>query len=161
MRRALALLLLAAMLDGPAAAQPVPAEVAVRVVVGTREIPLDGAAFARLPVIEQEVTFASGSGPFRAVFRGVALWSALEAAGVLEGMDGRQRIRRVLRITGRDGHEVAVALAEIDPEYGNNPVLLAWAVDGRPLADGGLRLALPGDSRGGRNVRDVATVALE
>ena len=134
MRRVLALLLLATMFVGPAAAQPVPAEVAVRVVVGTREIPLDGAALARLPAIEQEVTFASGSGPFRAVFRGVALWSALEAAGVLEGMDGRQRIRRVL---------------------------LAWAVDGRLLADGGLRLALPGDGRGGRNVRDVVTVALE
>ena len=111
-----------------------------------------------MPEAEQEVAYDSGRGPVRARFLEVPLWSVLQAAGVL---DGRQRIRRVLKVTGRDGHVAALALAEIDPDFVAKPVLLAGRIDGRPLPGSELRLALPGDRRGGRNVRDVVRIALE
>jgi hypothetical protein len=114
-----------------------------------------------LPEAEQEVAYDSGRGPVRARLLEVPLWSVLQAAGVLDGMDGRQRIRRVLKVTGRDGHVAALALAEIDPDFAAKPVLLGWRIDGRPLPGSELRLALPGDRRGGRNVRDVVRIALE
>jgi hypothetical protein len=155
---ALACLILAA--PGWAAAQ-VPASATVALVAGTREIRLDAAFLSRLPEIEEDVRHESGRGLVQGRYRGATLWSVLQASGLLEGQATRERARRVLKVAGRDGHVVALALAEIDPDFAGNPVLLAWRVNGEPLPDGGLRLALPGDRRGARNVRDVVRIGLE
>jgi hypothetical protein len=53
---------------------------------------------------------------------------------------------------------VAVALGELDPDYGNKQVLLAYhSTDGSASFDH-LRLLVPGDVHGGRAVRDVAKI---
>jgi hypothetical protein len=144
-----------------AVAQQVPDTASVLIVSEQREIRFDAAALARLPAAEQEVAYETGRGPVHARLLGAPLWSVLQAAGVLDGMESRQRIRRVLKVAGRDGHVAAVALAEVDPDFAAKPVLLAWQRDGQLLPDGELRLALPGDRRGGRNVRDVVRITLE
>ena len=59
--------------------------------------------------------------------------------------------RRTFRTPLREGHAA-------DNE--GKPVLLAWARDGKPMADEALRLVVPGDRRGGRNARDVVRIAL-
>lgn len=156
--------LVAALLLGPAggAAAQVPEAAGVLVAAAPRgEVRLDAAALARLAEAEEEVAYDSGRGPFRARMLGVSLWSVLQAAGALDGLDGRRRVGSVVKVAGRDGHVAALALVEIDPDFVGKPVLLAWRADGRPLPGGELRLALPGDRRGGRNVRDVVRVALE
>jgi hypothetical protein len=46
-----------------------------------------------------------------------------------------------------------VSIGEIDPNFGNAPVMLAYAQDGKPLPT--LRLVFPSDKHGARDVRDV------
>lgn len=149
-------LLLALLLPfGAAVAQPA----GVSVTAAGQERVLDPAALARLPAAEQAVGFESSHGRFEGRFGGTPLFEAIRAAGVLVGLPGRERLQRVVRVIGRDGHVATFALAELDPDFAGRPVLLAWARDGQPLAE--LRLAVPGDRRGGRNVRDVVRVAVE
>ena len=54
----------------------------------------------------------------------------------------------------------ATPLAELDPEFEGKEVLIANTADGRPMADGGLRLVVPGDQRGGRSVHDLVRIVV-
>ncbi len=96
-------------------------------------------------------------------YAGPLLWAVLDRAGVLgqdtQGMP-RARVRRVVTVTGRDGYTVALALAEIDPEFEGKSVILATQADGKPIGTGELRLVVPGDKRGGRSVRDPTKVVV-
>ena len=51
---------------------------------------------------------------------------------------------------------------EIDPNFGNTPVMVAWEQDGAALTgeDGPVRIAVQGDTRGGRYVFGVASIDL-
>ena len=62
-------------------------------------------------------------------------------------------------MSARDGHQVAFSVGAIAPEFGNTPVMLAVEQDGKPMADG-LRVVVPGDTRGARNIRDVTAIEL-
>jgi hypothetical protein len=62
-------------------------------------------------------------------------------------------------VTGRDGYQIAFSVGEIHPEFGNTPMMIATEVDGKPFADG-LRIIVPGDKRGARNVRQVVKIEL-
>lgn len=101
---------------------------------------LDRAALDALPAQE------SGA------LAGPSLWSVLEKSGAVT-TDFHNRVRQVVVVTGQDGYTAVLALAEIDPEFENKPVLLALSRDGAKLALP--RLAVPGDKRAGRSVRDV------
>ncbi|WP_156254590.1 molybdopterin-dependent oxidoreductase, partial [Sandarakinorhabdus oryzae] len=56
-----------------------------------------------------------------------------------------------------DGYRVAFSLGEIDGKLGNRAVLVATACDGKPLdiANGPLRLVVPGETRAARSVRQL------
>ena len=65
-------------------------------------------------------------------------------------------------MSAKDGYHVVLSGDELDPNFGNAPMLLAWEQDGAPLSaeDGPLRLAVPGDpgrsfSSGGGAVRRI------
>ncbi len=54
---------------------------------------------------------------------------------------------------------MVIALAELAPEYGGNPVLLAWERDGEALGMAGpVQLVVPNDSLGCRSVRQLVHV---
>jgi hypothetical protein len=59
-----------------------------------------------------------------------------------------------------DGYQVVLSGGEIDPNFGNAPMLLSWDQDGQPLAgdDGPLRLVVPGVLRGGRFVHGIVSI---
>jgi hypothetical protein len=65
-------------------------------------------------------------------------------------------------IAGRDGYQVAFTLGELDPLLGKAPVVLADRCNGAMLdeGDGPFRLAVEGDTRGARSVRQVASLRL-
>ncbi|MGO4811528.1 hypothetical protein AB4156_18350 [Cupriavidus sp. 2MCAB6] len=55
--------------------------------------------------------------------------------------------------TGSDGYKTPISLGEIEPGFGNQPVMIAYAMDGAPLtASGFARLAVPNDGKAGRYV---------
>jgi len=62
----------------------------------------------------------------------------------------------------RDGYRVAFTLGELDPLLGKAQVVLADRCNGAmlPEADGPFRLAVAGDTRGARSVRQVVSLRL-
>lgn len=65
-------------------------------------------------------------------------------------------------IEARDGYRVAFTLGELDPLLGKAEVVLADRCNGAALSeeDGPFRLAVKGDTRGARSVRQVANLRL-
>jgi hypothetical protein len=65
-------------------------------------------------------------------------------------------------VEARDGYRVAFTLGELDPLLGEAGVVLADRCDGTMLddADGPFRLAVAGDTRGARSVRQVVSLRM-
>lgn len=70
-------------------------------------------------------------------------------------------LRQGVVARARDGYGVLFSLGELDARLGNATVILADVCNGKALTDddGPFRLAVPGDSRGARSVRQL--IALE
>lgn len=94
-------------------------------------------------------------------FGGVALVDILSKAGVTLGaqLRGENLVKYVL-LTAADGYEVIYALAEIDPEFTDQIVLLATQKDGKPLGagEGPLRIVAPKDKKPARWIRELRSV---
>jgi DMSO/TMAO reductase YedYZ molybdopterin-dependent catalytic subunit len=61
-----------------------------------------------------------------------------------------------------DGYRTAFSLAELDPDFAAESVLVADTVDGKALGpdQGPLRLIVPGDKRQGRWVRLLKIISV-
>lgn len=114
---------------------------------------------AALPQHVADVTFQTSKGKEGGLFGGVLLWDLLKARGI-ETLKGHNAIlQHAFVVTGRDGYSVIYSLGEIAPEFGGRPMLLATSVDGKPMKpEDSPRLVVPGDARGGRNVKAVDTI---
>ncbi len=97
----------------------------------------------------------NAEGGATARFAGPTLWAALQQAGAIEP-NFHKRVDQVITVTGRDGYSVTVAMGEIDPEFENKPIVLATERNGSALDVP--RLAIPGEKRPGRSVRDVTSI---
>ncbi len=65
-------------------------------------------------------------------------------------------LNRVVTAVGSDGYRATIAYGEIDPNFGNQQVIVAYAMDGKPLgADGAAELIVPGDKLAGRWVKNL------
>lgn len=113
---------------------------------------------AALPQATQRVTQRTGRGETTAEWSGPLLWTVLTGSGLVDPDRHGDHARLVVRVTGRDGYTVVVALAELAPDYQGKPILIALRRDGTDLVEGALRLVVPGDGRAGRSVRDLARI---
>ncbi|MCA9879578.1 MAG: molybdopterin-dependent oxidoreductase [Thermomicrobiales bacterium] len=123
--------------------------------------PLTVADLQALPSETVAVTYESGGEPEDHTFTGVRLYDALEHLGFAVEPEARNPLLPMyLVVTANDGYQVVISGGEIDPNFGNAPMLLAWEQDGAPLEgdDGPLRLVVPGDLRGGRYVHGVVSI---
>lgn len=146
-RHRLASLALIFCLPGLAAADP-----AVLVSAG-RMVSLTPELLARIPAIEASTSHLSSKGIQAARYKGVLLWDLLEAEGVI-GDTVKPALRHAVVVSASDGHEVAYSVGELAPDFGNQPVMVAWEKDGAPIADG-LQMVVPGDAHGARYVKGV------
>jgi Oxidoreductase molybdopterin binding domain len=118
----------------------------------------------RFPTVTQNVTFRSGQNTVTGSFTGVSLWTLLTDAngggGIITNAQGQNAsLRKYVVATGSDGYQAVVALSEIDPQFGNQPVLIAVAFNGGSLDQNGLtRLVVPGDIFGGRYVSNLVSL---
>src|SRR5215469_18094987 len=112
----------------------------------------DKASLGRLPHSTVNVTFLTKTGSQSSSFRGVPLWNLLMAAGIKSDRTRRGRFQYV-EITGTDCYQVVLALAELDPNFGGEQVLVADSQNGSALGSnaGFARLIVPGDKFGGRD----------
>jgi DMSO/TMAO reductase YedYZ molybdopterin-dependent catalytic subunit len=90
------------------------------------------------------------------VYEGVWLSEVLKRAGVPQGGDLRGKaLATYVLAQAEDGYQVLFSLAELDPSFIDNQILLADTANGKPLfgAQGRFRLVVPKDKPGARSVR--------
>lgn len=118
---------------------------------------LDAGALAKLP----RVTVQGSDHGVSASWSGVPLSAILSAAGVPLGEALRgKNMALYVRISAADGYRVVYALAELDPQFRNEPVILADQRDGKALGakEGPLRVIAPTDQRPARWIRQVTRI---
>jgi hypothetical protein len=92
---------------------------------------------------------------------GVALRDVLIKAGVPMGAALRGKaLAQVVLATAADGYQVAYAIAELDPEFNDQVIVIADRRNGQPLLpdSGPLQIIVPQDKRAARWVRQVKTL---
>jgi molybdate transport system substrate-binding protein len=110
-----------------------------------------------------DVTFLSGQDTVSTSFTGVPLWQVISAAQPNLNADvSNDRLSTFIVVTASDNYQAVIAWGEIDPEFGNQPILVAYEENGAPIADeeGPIRLIVPGDVRGGRYVSGLVNISL-
>lgn len=127
--------------------------------IAAAPIRLSPQALSGLPVAERDVTFETSKGPATRRYKGVLLWDVLQANKALDGLKPVEQLKKTFLVSAKDGYQIAFSIGEIHPDFGNMPLILVTAVDGK-LLDGGWRLVAPGDKRGARAVYEVTKIEL-
>jgi hypothetical protein len=112
---------------------------------------------------QQSVTMNNPHTKAAESYSGVLLTDLLAKVDAPSGDKLRgDEMRDYVEVTGRDGYSAVFALAELDPAFQDNKVLVAIASDGEPLDNklGPVRVVAPQDKRPARNVRMVTTVTV-
>ncbi len=90
-------------------------------------------------------------------YTGVSLWTLLNTVGITTNPTIKNNILDDYVVaTGSDGYQTTIALGEISPLFGNQPDLVAYAMNGGSLgASGFARLIVPNDVLHGRWVSNL------
>jgi hypothetical protein len=118
---------------------------------------LDGkSAKVELARLERRTVVTQDRG-LRTEFEGVAVRDVLVKAGVPFAELRGPAMARVVIASAPDGYRVAYAIAELDPGFTDQIVLLADRRDGKPLLPdtGPLQIVVPNDKRAARWIRQV------
>lgn len=135
--------------------------VATVIVAGdvSRPLQLDTDALSKLP----RTSVSASAHGVEGHWQGVALIEILRAAGapVDDALRGKN-LARYVRVTAADGYRVVFALAELDPAFRDDKVILADHEADRPLGadQGPFRIIAPAEKRPGRWVRQVVRIDL-
>jgi hypothetical protein len=154
------LLLALASLAGLVFGQTPPA--AVLAVQGDIATPLSLTAddLAKMPRETASVPAPDGT---KIVYEGVTLLAVLQKAGAPFGKQLRGKVlSSYVLAKAMDGYQVIFTLGELDPDFGNETILVADKRDGKPMGDkqGPFRLVCPNDHEGARSVRMLQTLEI-
>lgn len=111
----------------------------------------------------QTVTYRSGGAPITDTYTGPRLWDLLDQAGgvAVTGAKNDLLSKYVVAI-GADGYEAVFSLGELAPNFGNQPIQIAYADTqgqlGPERSDGLARVVVPGDTAGGRYVSELVSL---
>ncbi|WAP53793.1 molybdopterin-dependent oxidoreductase [Streptomyces sp. S465] len=116
-----------------------------------------------LPLRRAQVSFeCATSGVRHHRFEGPLLYDVLHTAGPsFDPVRRKDRLRFLIAVTGGDGHHTVLSWAEIDPDFGNAPVLLATRIDDTPLDPHGPQLVVPQDRCGARHISGVTSLRVD
>jgi DMSO/TMAO reductase YedYZ molybdopterin-dependent catalytic subunit len=121
--------------------------------------PMTASDLKALPATTVTVSFLTGHGQETGTYGGALLWTLLTNATIVDGPTKSAHLSHTILVTGSDGYSVALSMGELDPKFEGKSVIIATTLNGQPLpAADGLRLIVPGDTHGGRAVRDVVHV---
>jgi DMSO/TMAO reductase YedYZ molybdopterin-dependent catalytic subunit len=113
---------------------------------------LTAADLAKMPRASVRTT----SNGLETLYEGVWLYEVLKKAGVPQGNDLRGKALASYALAeAQDGYQVVFSLAERDPAFIDNEILLADTANGKPLsgAQGRFKLVVPKDKHAPRSVR--------
>jgi DMSO/TMAO reductase YedYZ molybdopterin-dependent catalytic subunit len=110
----------------------------------------------------ESVSLKTGKGILSGHYTGVLLWSLLQHAVIKLSGSKNDVIRHTIVVTSSDGYTTVLSMGEIDPQFGGEQALIAYAKDGRLLNDrrGFARLILPADKEAARAISGVASIAV-
>jgi hypothetical protein len=116
-----------------------------------------------MPVTTESVTYTAAGVPVSDTYTGTTLWNLLnDAGGVTTTTAKNDILSKYVIATGSDGYQAVFSLGEIDPMFGNQPVLVAYADTAGQLgpnaSDGLARTVVPGDLAGGRYVSELVSL---
>jgi hypothetical protein len=108
------------------------------------------------PAQENVTYFAMGSVVTNS-YTGALLWDVLNsspAGPIITNANIKNDIlHKIIIVTGCDGYQSVFGAGEVDPSFGDNQIMLAYAVNGQSLGSEGLaQIIAPGDKEGGRFV---------
>lgn len=95
------------------------------------------------------------------VYEGVLVTEILKRAGAPQGADLRgNALASYVIVSAADGYQVVFSLAELDPDFAGNNVIVADTLDGKPLFayQGPFRIVSPKDTRAARSVRMLESI---
>lgn len=90
------------------------------------------------------------------IYEGVLVGELLKRAVVPLGAELRgHAVASYVVASAADGYQVVFSLAELDPAFTSNEIVVADTIDGKPLFgyQGPLRIVAPKDLRGARSIR--------
>lgn len=126
---------------------------------GVTEMEITRQALSELPAVELDVSYQTSKGEQKGRYGGPPLWAVLTELGKLKVEGGYPELRRSITVTGSDGYAILFSAGEIAPDFGNTQALIVLKIDGVAVPDTDrLRLVVPGDRRGARNVRDIESI---
>ena len=117
-----------------------------------------------LPPIVQTATYTAAGSPVTDTYTGTNLWTLLNAAGGFTPAPGvkNSTLRNYIVAVGSDGYQAVISGGEINPRFGNQHDLAAYADTGGQLGAGGsqgfARIVVPGDKAGGRYVSNLVNL---
>ena len=97
-------------------------------------------------------------------YSGVPLIDLLSSLGAPHGKDLHGKaLSEYIVATGSDGYKAVLVLAEIDPEFHPGQILIADAMDGKPLdtKTGPFRLVVTEDKRPARSVHNLVSIEVK
>jgi hypothetical protein len=129
---------------------------ALKVSFGDKSAEWTPAALGALP--HRKVTVYNEHAKACQTYSGVPLIDLLKPLGVPDKPHGKE-FQLYLVVEGADGYRVVYSVAEVTPDVHDAEVLVADAMEGKPLeADGALKLIASGENRPARWVRGVVAV---
>lgn len=134
---------------------PVPPGV-LRVVYDLQSADWTPAKLAALPHVT--VTLHNDHTKTDDAYSGVPVIALLTPLGVSDKPHGGN-LRLVVVAVGSDGYEAAYAIGELIPELSSSTVIVADAINGKPLTtDGPLKIVGSGDKKAARHVRNLVAL---
>ena len=108
-------------------------------------------------------TYKAGGTPVTDTYTGVSLWDLLNDAGLITDPSIKNDIlREYVEAIGSDGYAAIFSLGEIDPMFGGEDDLVAYADTAGQLGpngqDGFARIVVPGDAAGGRYISNLVAL---
>ena len=120
----------------------------------------------RLPVAQENVTYIAMGASTSESFTGALLWDLLTLApvgGIITNSNIKNDIlHKIIVVTGCDGYQTAFGAGEIDPFFGGDQIMVAYASSGSSFpGDGVARIVAPGDKAGGRFVSIIDKIEVK
>jgi hypothetical protein len=140
----------------------VSAQTALKIENGSQQTGISLDALKALP--HKTVTVHNPHENADETYSGVPLIELLKQVGAPVGHDVRGKaLSAYVVATGSDGYKAVLALAEIEPDFHPGDVLVADAMNGKPLdaKAGPFRLVVTDDKRPARSVRNLVSVELK
>jgi hypothetical protein len=115
------------------------------------------------PVATQTATYLAAGTPVSDSYTGIKLWDLVNDAGGATVTSAKNDIlSKFVVAVGADGYEAVFSMGEINPSFGNQPVMVAYSDAAGQLgakgSDGLARVVVPGDHAGGRYVSELVNL---